>query len=72
MREVPKKTPFAVPKTAVASCGFELDWRKESRKVMSLQSPVALPALPGHDERRRRRSGQIPFRSGGFLRRSVI
>ena len=44
---MPKKTPFAVPKTAVASCGFELDWRKkESRKVMSLQSPVA---PRGHD-----------------------
>ena len=29
-REVPKETPFAVPKTAVvvASCGFESDWRK--------------------------------------------
>ena len=28
-REVPKETPFAVPKTAavVASCGFESDWR---------------------------------------------
>ena len=59
---MPKKTPFVVPKTAVASCGFELNWRKkESRKVMSLQSPVAPRGHDGDDDPAKFRFGPVDF-----------